>query len=52
MRLKNEALFVDKTVLIPFVVAPLTVLYLVRMFAQYLRKPVRCRRSHNGGLSV
>ncbi len=47
---KNEALFVDKTVLIPFVVAPLTMLYLVRIFAQYLRKPVRRRKSHNGGL--
>lgn len=46
----NEAVFVDKTVLIPFVVAPLTMLYLVRIFAQYLRKPVYRRKGRNGGL--
>ena len=46
----NEAVFVDKTVLIPFVVAPLTMLYLVRIFAQYLRKPVYRRKGKNGGL--
>lgn len=48
----NEAVFVDKTVLIPFVVAPLTMLYLVRIFAQYLRKPVHRGRRKNGGLPV
>lgn len=46
----NEAVFVDKTVLIPFVVAPLTMLYLVRIFAQYLRKPVHRGKGRNGGL--
>ncbi|MBE6846716.1 MAG: class C sortase [Ruminococcus sp.] len=48
--INNEAVFVDKTVLIPFVVAPLTMLYLVRIFAQYLRRPIGRRKKYNGGL--